>query len=71
MIVHCKRDKYDVYIGRPSEWGNSYIIGKDGTRQEVIEKPELEGKILGCWCNPKPYREEVLLELLKRGEGCE
>lgn len=37
-IVHCKRDKYDVYIGRPSKYGNPFIIGKHGTRVEVIEK---------------------------------
>lgn len=26
-----------VYVGRPTKWGNPFIIGKDGTRQEVIE----------------------------------
>ena len=67
MVVHCKKEKYDVYIGRPSKWGNPFVIGKDGTREEVIEKyreyilnkpellkdlAELKGKILGCWCSP-------------------
>ena len=28
----------DVYIGRGGIWGNPFIIGKDGTREEVIEK---------------------------------
>lgn len=23
-VVHCKKDKYDVYIGRPSKWGNPF-----------------------------------------------
>jgi len=23
-VVHCKRDPYDVYIGRPSKWGNPF-----------------------------------------------
>ena len=27
-----------VYIGRPSKWGNPFVIGRDGTRTEVIEK---------------------------------
>ena len=27
-----------VYIGRPSKWANPFIIGKDGTREEVIKK---------------------------------
>ena len=25
-----------VYIGRPSIWGNPFVIGKDGTRAEVV-----------------------------------
>lgn len=29
-----------VYIGRPSKWGNPYVIGKDGTRAEVVAKYE-------------------------------
>ena len=37
-VVHCKRVAYDVYIGRPSFWGNPFAIGKDGDREEVIEK---------------------------------
>lgn len=79
-IVHCKRGTYDVYIGRPSKWGNPYRIGPDGTREDVIRKyeehvrsskilmralPELSGKTLGCWCCPKPCHGEVLLKLLK------
>ena len=81
--VHCKREKYDVYIGRPSKWGNPFSIGKDGTREEVIEKyreyilnkpellkslPELKGKILGCWCDPKPCHGDVLIELIEKGD---
>jgi len=81
--VHCKREKYDIYIGRPSKWGNPFSIGKDGTREEVIEKyreyilnkpellkslPELKGKILGCWCDPKPCHGDVLIELIEKGD---
>ena len=29
-----------VYVGRPSEWGNPFKIGRDGTREEVIAKFE-------------------------------
>lgn len=78
-IVHCNKEKYDVFIGRTSKWGNKYIIGIDGTRAQVIEKyrkwiktqpdllnsiHELDGKVLGCWCDPKPCHGQVLLELL-------
>lgn len=37
-VVHCKKSKYDIYIGRPSKWGNPFSIGKDGTREDVIAK---------------------------------
>lgn len=33
-----KGEKYDVYIGRGSKWGNPYAIGFDGDRDEVIRK---------------------------------
>lgn len=80
-VVHCKKEKYDVYIGRPSKWGNPFIIGRDGTREEVIEKyreyimqrpdllsdlHELKGKVLGCWCKPKPCHGDVLVELIEK-----
>jgi len=25
-VVHCKRQGYDIYIGRPSKWGNPFKI---------------------------------------------
>ncbi len=40
--VWNKRDKNvpkdAIYVGRPSEWGNPYMIGKDGTREDVVRK---------------------------------
>ena len=78
-IVHCKKEKYDIYIGRPGPFGNPYIIGEDGTRDEVIEKyekyvrsnpdlmkriqREIPGKVLGCWCGPKRCHGEVLIKI--------
>jgi hypothetical protein len=77
-VVHCKRQPYDVYIGRPSKWGNPFVIGKDGNRDEVIAKyaewiktqpelmatlPELKDKVLGCWCRPYKCHGDVLTEL--------
>jgi hypothetical protein len=42
-VVHCRRDRYDVYIGRPSVYGNpfSHLEGtlakyKVATRQEAV-----------------------------------
>lgn len=76
-VVH-RSQPHDIYIGRPSKWGNPFVIGRDGTRAEVIAKyreyvlaqpallaalPELAGKRLACWCSPKPCHGDVLAEL--------
>ena len=29
-VVHCKKAPYDVYIGRPSKWGNPFTHKQDG-----------------------------------------
>ena len=78
-VVHCRRDRYDVYVGRPSRFGNPFRIGVDGTREQVIAKyeiwllshpelviaakAELKGKVLGCWCAPERCHADVLLRI--------
>lgn len=37
-VVNTKVEKCDIFIGRPSKFGNPFRIGKDGTRAEVISK---------------------------------
>ena len=38
-VVNKKNNEpYDVYIGRPSPFGNPFIIGRDGNRMKVIER---------------------------------
>ena len=78
-IVNLRCEKYDVYIGRGSKWGNRFVIGRDGNREEVIKKyrewilknddllnclGELKGKVLGCYCKPLPCHGDVLVELV-------
>jgi hypothetical protein len=80
-VVHCKKEPYDVYIGRPSKWGNPFIIGRDGSREECIAlyrdwvkgRPELiesidelKGRTLGCWCAPLPCHGDVLMEIANK-----
>ena len=36
-VVHCKKDGFDVYIGRPSKWGNPFTHLSDRkTKAEFI-----------------------------------
>lgn len=41
-IVNKRIDSYDVYIGRGSPFGNRFVIGVHGTRDEVIDIYEKE-----------------------------
>lgn len=59
--------------------GNPFRLSASEQRTEVIEqyrkwllaqpklmeeaKAELKGKVLGCWCAPKPCHGDVLLEI--------
>lgn len=35
-VVHCKREAYDVYIGRPGKWGNPFTINEVHPREQAI-----------------------------------
>lgn len=67
-----------VYVGRPTKWGNPFIVGKHGTRDQVVEAyrlwllrgnplreqlGELAGRDLVCWCAPAPCHADVLIAL--------
>jgi hypothetical protein len=83
MVVHCQKEPFDVYIGRPGPYGNPFRIGRDGTREEVIAKYKalletdtelqkavrlLKGKVLGCWCKPLPCHGDVIVEWLENDD---
>ena len=71
-----------VRIDRRTRWGNPYLIGRDGVREQVIEdyrslmlsdtdqidmiQKRLRGKDLACWCAPLPCHGDVLLEIANR-----
>jgi hypothetical protein len=67
-VVHCKQ-KHDVYIGRPSKWGNpfshkpsmaKYMVA---TREEAIEKYRI-------WIQSQPELLSALPELRGKVLGC-
>lgn len=67
------------YVGRPTVFGNPFVVGKDGSRDDVIAKYEawllaqpglveraqrhLRGRDLVCWCAPLPCHADVLLRV--------
>jgi Domain of unknown function (DUF4326) len=69
-VVHCKKEKFDIYIGRPSKWGNpfSHLIGtlaefKVKDRNEAIECYEK-------WIYNQPGLIKDLHELKGKVLGC-
>lgn len=76
---HSRAVLRGIYVGRPTKFGNPFVIGRDGTRAEVVQKyrewiasnpdlyeaaqRELRGQNLICWCAPEPCHADVLLEI--------
>ena len=82
-VVNLKEERYDVYIGRGSPWGNPFPITKRENRAYVIARyrryirsrpellarlGELRGKRLGCYCHPFPCHGDVLVELVNQAK---
>lgn len=71
-VVNCHHHECDVYIGRPSKWGNPYTHLKDsktlakyvvGSRQEAIDKYRE-------WILTQPELLKDLQELKGKVLGC-
>lgn len=68
-----------VYVGRPSKFGNPFVVGKLYTRQTAVERfekfieenpilkeaaiNELKGKNLICFCAPLACHADILLKI--------
>lgn len=69
-VVHCKREPFDIYIGRPSKWGNpfSHLSGtlakyRVGSRAEAIQKYRQ-------WIKTQQHLLDALHELRDQRLGC-
>jgi hypothetical protein len=85
LVVNRKlTSKYDVYVGRPTKWGNPFKVSETLTRRQAIvsyavwmldnpkllaQLDELEGKMLACSCRPAECHADVLAELAKGASG--
>ncbi len=84
-VVNLKHNFFDVYIGRPTIFGNPFK-GKD--RDSVCDKYEeyfherikndpffkekvlrLVGKVLGCYCKPKRCHGDIIVTYLEEHSG--
>ena len=79
-VVNLKEEKYDVFIGRGSIWGNPFRITTKKNREDVIAEYEvyvrqnkslmdqlhtLRGMKLGCFCAPMSCHGDVLVKLIE------
>lgn len=84
LAVYNLRDKCNIpidaiYIGRGSPYGNPFVMGRDGDRDEVCDKfekmveknrklkrkfiIELSGRSLKCFCKPLRCHGDYLLKI--------
>ena len=69
-VVHCKREEFDVYIGRPSKWGNPFSH-KGGTKAQF--RVDTREQAVACyrkWVLEQPELMEALPELRGKTLGC-
>lgn len=71
-VVHCRKEDYDIYIGRPSEWGNPYTHIKDKkTSAEFIVSTRDEAVYMyKAWVQSQPHLMSKLKELKGKKLGC-
>jgi len=91
VVANFQRDKHliawaegegkAVAIDRSSEWGNPFLLGKDGNRNEVCEffaihflqvagrfdtaKEKLSGKVLCCHCYPERCHGDEMISWIR------
>lgn len=78
-LVRHVSQPHDIYVGRPSQWGNPYKIDSETDRSTAIRlyrlhlmsdpqmmdaaRMQLRGKTLGCHCAPLPCHADILAEV--------
>lgn len=61
-VVNIRNEGCDVFIGRPSKFGNPFKIGRDGTREQVITK-------FGAWARLRVKTDSTWAEHVKSLAG--
>jgi len=48
-IVHCKKEHFDIYIGRPSKWGNPFSHKEDTIAKYKVNTREVSIEAFRKW----------------------
>jgi len=69
-VVHCKREPYDVYIGRPSKWGNPFSHLPNSAAKFRADTRETAVELYEGWVKAQPHLMAALGELEGKTLGC-
>lgn len=70
-VVHCKKEPFDVYIGRPSKWGNPFGTKHDSAAEIICDTREEAIAAYEMWLLEQPdLLAEVKAELKGKVLGC-
>jgi hypothetical protein len=69
-VVHMKKEKYDIYIGRPSEWGNPFSHRNGTLAAYKVETREEAVAAYRQWILTKPELLKRLPELKGKTLAC-
>jgi Domain of unknown function (DUF4326) len=73
LIAWAKQNGRFARIDRQSEFGNPFVVGRDGDRAAVIAKhaelvrrdgvdvTPLRGMVCACWCHPEPCHGDLFM----------
>jgi Domain of unknown function (DUF4326) len=69
-VVHCKKEPFDVYIGRPSKWGNPYSHKVGGAAKIIVSSRQEAIEAYRFWIQKQPKLLKALGELKGKTLGC-
>lgn len=68
-VVHCKQEPFDVYIGRPSKWGNPFSHLTATTAEFKVNSREEAIRKYSQWIITQPQINDIE-ELRDKTLGC-
>lgn len=70
-VVHCKKEPFEVYIGRPSKWGNHFSHLPASCAEVLVSSREEAIEKYKQWLIARPELiEEAKKELKGKTLGC-
>lgn len=72
-VVHCRKEPFDTYIGRPSKWGNPYTHLSAAAEREGMELVASVDEAIEAyqeWIMEQPELLKDLHELKGKRLGC-